>query len=124
MLLICIDNSGYFCRLCVIVIFLLWGYVFMNKTELIRAMVLLTKKPTREVGLFVDAFIKTIKNELRKDMGFVTLLGFGRFYVSLRTARYGKNPKTGEGMFFNEINIPKFKAGKMLRNYVNMKKGA
>lgn len=93
----------------------------MNKTELIKSIASDTKTSIKDVSNFFDAMLNNIKKELEKKDGSVSILGFGKFYVSLRTARKGKNPKTGEDMFFKEVRIPKFKAGKLLKDSVNFK---
>ncbi|MEA3500443.1 MAG: HU family DNA-binding protein [Candidatus Marinimicrobia bacterium] len=49
----------------------------------------------------------------------VSLVGFGTFSVSARAARQGRNPKTGETIQISARNVPKFKAGKGLKDAVN-----
>ena len=49
----------------------------------------------------------------------VTLVGFGTFSVSKRKARMGRNPRTGEALKIKARNIPKFSAGRELKNAVN-----
>lgn len=93
----------------------------MNKTELIKSIASDTKMSVKEVGVFFDSMLDKIRKELVAKDGFVSILGFGRFYVNLRTARKGKNPKTGVDMQFDEVRIPKFKAGKLLKDSVNHK---
>jgi DNA-binding protein HU-beta len=48
----------------------------------------------------------------------VTVVGFGTFNVSNRKARTGRNPKTGEAITIEARNVPKFTAGKTLRDSV------
>ena len=65
----------------------------------------------------LDSVIQTTSNEL-KNGNKVTLVGFGTFSVSKRSARKGRNPQSGA-----EINIPEktvviFKPGKDLSDYV------
>ncbi len=48
----------------------------------------------------------------------VTFVGFGTFYVSERPARKGRNPKTGEPIDIPAGVVPKFKAGKSLKEAV------
>lgn len=99
----------------------LYGVFSMNKTELIKSIALDTKMSVKDVSVFLDSMLGRIRKELITKDGFVSILGFGRFYVNLRTARKGKNPKTGVDMQFNEVRIPKFKAGKLLKDSVNYK---
>ncbi|HJM03995.1 MAG TPA: HU family DNA-binding protein, partial [Arenicellales bacterium] len=51
--------------------------------------------------------------------GSVALVGFGTFSVSHRAARMGRNPATGESIHINASNVPKFKAGKALKEACN-----
>ena len=56
-----------------------------------------------------------MKSSLRKDE-VVTLVGFGTFYTGKRTARVGRNPKTGEALDIKAARVPKFRAGKALKD--------
>ena len=49
----------------------------------------------------------------------VELRGFGAFTVKHRTARQGRNPRTGETVFVEEKYVPFFKTGKELRERLN-----
>ena len=49
----------------------------------------------------------------------VSLVGFGTFDVSKRAARKGRNPQTGAEIKIKASNVPKFKAGKALKDAVN-----
>jgi len=49
----------------------------------------------------------------------VTFVGFGTFSTSHRKARMGRNPRTGTAIQIPASNIPKFKAGKALKDSVN-----
>ncbi|MBT4485856.1 MAG: HU family DNA-binding protein, partial [Candidatus Latescibacteria bacterium] len=48
----------------------------------------------------------------------VSLVGFGTFSVSKRAARMGRNPATGAPINIPAANVPKFKAGKKLKESV------
>ena len=66
----------------------------------------------------VDALVSAIKTSLKKgDM--VTLVGFGTFYVGKRKAREGRNPRTGEPIKIAAAKVPKFRAGKALKDAIN-----
>ena len=55
---------------------------------------------------------------LRKgDM--VTLVGFGSFYVGRRSPRSGRNPRTGASIRIKAAKVPKFRAGKALKDALN-----
>ena len=49
----------------------------------------------------------------------VTFVGFGTFSTSHRKARVGRNPRTGESIQIKASQVPKFKAGKALKDAVN-----
>ena len=78
------------------------------------AKVVSTTKATQSA---VDCVFDTIKNAL-KDKDQVTVVGFGTFKVSNRKATTGRNPKTGEAIMIKASNVPKFVAGKALKDAV------
>ncbi len=89
----------------------------MNKGDLVGevAKVVSTKK---EALAAVDCVFESITKALKKK-GEVTLVGFGTFKVGKRKARTGRNPKTGEAIKIKAKNVPKFTAGKVLRDAVS-----
>ena len=89
----------------------------MNKAELVEEVageVGLTKKDVNNV---VDAVTSAITDSLAGGEK-VTLVGFGTFQVQKRKARQGVNPKTGDKISIPAKNVPKFKAGRSLREAV------
>ena len=54
-----------------------------------------------------------------KKGDIVTLVGFGSFYVGKRTARQGRNPRTNEPIKIRAAKVPKFRAGKALKDALN-----
>jgi len=66
----------------------------------------------------LDGTVAAITSSL-KDGGMVTLVGFGTFYVGERAARSGRNPRTGETIEIKASRVPKFRAGKALKDAVN-----
>ena len=70
--------------------------------------------PHRYPFLLVDA----VKTTLKKN-GSVTLVGFGTFSVGKRAARTGRNPRTGAAIKISAAKVPKFRAGKALKDAVN-----
>ena len=59
-----------------------------------------------------------MKSSLRKDEQ-VTVVGFGTFYAGQRAARTGRNPRTGEALSIKAARMPKFRAGKALKDAIN-----
>ena len=66
----------------------------------------------------LNAFLDSVKKELKKGKS-VGLVGFGTFSVSKRKARMGRNPQTGKAIKIPAAKVPKFKAGKGLKDTVN-----
>ena len=66
----------------------------------------------------VDALVSAIKTSLKKGE-MVTLVGFGTFYVGKRKAREGRNPRTGAALKIPASQVPKFRAGKALKDAIN-----
>lgn len=66
----------------------------------------------------IDAVFDTIAAQLKKG-GDVRLVGFGNFSVSHRNAKIGRNPRTGEAVEIPAHNVPKFTAGKGLKDAIN-----
>ncbi|MBZ4680210.1 MAG: DNA-binding protein [Shewanella sp.] len=54
-----------------------------------------------------------------KEGSKISIVGFGSFETSTRAARTGRNPQTGKEIQIPAATIPKFKAGKALRDSVN-----
>lgn len=71
----------------------------------------------KEATACLDAFITTITSVLKKD-DRVQITGFGTFSISKRKARQGINPRTGTKLQIPAMNVPKFKAGKALKDAV------
>lgn len=88
----------------------------MNKAELaerIASKVSLTKKQVEDV---LEAFEKETIEAL-KTGGEVVLTGFGTFSARVRSARMGVNPqKPTEKIQIPQVTVPKFKAGKGLKD--------
>ena len=90
----------------------------MNKGDLISAVAAGTGLSKADAGRAIDATTSAIAGELSGGCS-VSLVGFGTFSVSHRAARMGRNPATGESIHINASNVPKFKAGKALKEACN-----
>ena len=88
----------------------------MNKGDLVNqvAKVVSTK---REAQAAVDCVFQSITKALKKK-DTVTLVGFGTFLVDKRKARKGRNPQTGEVIKIKAKKVPKFVAGKALKDSI------
>ena len=85
----------------------------MNKAELIAKMADDTGVTKTQANAVVDSFVEAVTKTL-KGGGKVTLVGFGTFSVSKRSARNGRNPQTGETIKIKARKVARFKAGKEL----------
>ena len=65
----------------------------------------------------LDSVLESITHSLRRGQK-VTFVGFGTFAVSTRKARDGRNPQTGETIHIPGGKVPRFKAGKQLKDAV------
>jgi DNA-binding protein HU-beta len=65
----------------------------------------------------LNAFTEAVTKSLKKG-DTVSLVGFGTFSVSKRKARKGRNPQTGKEINIPAAKVPKFKAGKGLKDAV------
>ncbi|MDE1141065.1 MULTISPECIES: HU family DNA-binding protein [Paraburkholderia] len=90
----------------------------MNKTELIDHIAQQADISKAAAGRALDAVIGGVKGTLKKG-GSVTLVGFGTFAVSKRTARTGRNPRTGDAIKIKAAKVPKFRPGKALKDALN-----
>jgi DNA-binding protein HU-beta len=90
----------------------------VKKSELIEVIAKTADISKATAGDALDATLSTIKVALKKEQS-VTLVGFGTFKVSRRAARTGRNPRTGEAIKIKAAKVPKFSAGKALKDAVN-----
>jgi nucleoid DNA-binding protein len=95
-----------------------WKEFFMNKNELASAVAETAKISKGDAQAAVDAVFSAITGELKKG-GDVRLVGFGNFSVSKRAATTGRNPQTGAEVKIPARTVPKFSAGKGLKDAVN-----
>ena len=66
----------------------------------------------------VDAFLETVEDALTRGSE-VSFSGFGKFSVSQRSAREGRNPATGDRIQIAATRVPRFTAGAGLKKAVN-----
>jgi peptidylprolyl isomerase len=90
----------------------------MNKTDLVANVSEFSGLTKTDSDKAVEALFAAIAEAL-KNGDDVRLVGFGRFSVSSRAAREGKNPRTGETVAIPASKAPKFASGKALKDAVN-----
>jgi DNA-binding protein HU-beta len=89
----------------------------VNKSELIGAVAQkagLTKKDTEKA---INSFIEVVQEALAGG-DTVAILGFGTFLARERSAREGRNPRTGEPIQIPAARVPVFRPGRGLRDAV------
>lgn len=91
----------------------------MNKAELIKFMATQANISQTQAGNALRAFEKAVADELAKG-GQISMTGFGIFSARERAARIGRNPNTGEPVEILASKIPAFKAGKTLKDLINV----
>lgn len=89
----------------------------MNKKELVHALALKEGITIKEATNFINAFVKTVSDELASGSD-VRLVGFGSFVVKNRAARKGVDPRTKKPIDIPASKVPKFVAGKGLKEAV------
>lgn len=92
----------------------------MTKSELIAALAersnqLVAKDAELAVKTILDAMVHSLSHGQR-----IEIRGFGSFGLNYRPPRTGRNPKTGEKVQVPPKYVPHFKAGKELRDRVDI----
>jgi len=90
----------------------------MNKTELVNAVAETSGLTKADATKATEGVFEAITSALQSGDD-VRLIGFGTFSVADRKASVGRNPRTGEEIQIKASKLPKFKAGKGLKDAVN-----
>jgi DNA-binding protein HU-beta len=90
----------------------------MTKNELAEKVASSTGLAGSQARQAVEAAIESISDELAAG-GEVALAGFGKFSVSHRAAREGRNPSTGETIKIGASKAAKFSAASALKKRLN-----
>ena len=90
----------------------------MNKAELVANVAKEAQISKEAAAEAVDATFNTIESAL-KSGDTVRIVGFGIFQVADRKASTGRNPRTGQEIEIPASKVPKFRAGKALKDAVN-----
>ena len=89
----------------------------MTKRELIVQVAEKTGKSKKEVEKMVSTITETIKEEIKKG-NKVSITSFGTFYLGKIAKRRGRDPQTGKDITIPDMKIPRFRAGKGLKENV------
>ena len=90
----------------------------MNKNDLAAVVAGKSGLSKADAAKAVEAVLDGIVESLQGGTE-VRLVGFGTFSVSRRAASPGRNPRTGQAITIPAANVPKFKAGKALKEALN-----
>ncbi len=93
----------------------------MTKADLVASMADAAGVSKAVAEKALNGFISAVGKSLKKG-DKIALTGFGTFSVSNRKARMGRNPQTGEQIKIKAAKVPKFSAGKSLKEAVGGKK--
>ena len=89
----------------------------MSKAELVAVMAQEAGISKVQAEKALKAFTSAVTDELKKGEK-VQLVGFGTFESTIRAAKDGINPLTKERAHYEAKRVPKFKAGKTLKDAV------
>lgn len=92
----------------------------MNKQELITKIAHESGLTKADAERALDATVSTITETLTSG-DEVRLVGFGTFTTAERAKSEGRNPRTGESITIPATRLPKFRAGKQLKDAVAAK---
>jgi len=90
----------------------------VTKTELVNSIAEKAGLSKSDSEKALKAFVDTVTDALKQG-DKIAMVGFGTFSVGARAARVGKNPQTGAAINIPAATVPKFKAGKALKDAVN-----
>jgi integration host factor subunit beta len=92
----------------------------VTKSELIERLSLYTKElQGKELEDSVKELLEQMAQTLQRG-DRIEIRGFGSFSLHYRAPRIGRNPKTGETVSLTGKHVPHFKAGKELRDRVDL----
>ncbi|MDD5750687.1 MAG: HU family DNA-binding protein [Candidatus Pacebacteria bacterium] len=89
----------------------------VTKEDLIEAIVKATECTKKCAEIALNTMVAEVTKNLKAGKD-VVLTGFGTFTVSKRAARTGRNPQTGAAIKIAAKRVPRFKAGKGLKDAV------
>jgi DNA-binding protein HU-beta len=90
----------------------------VTKADLVNAIAEKAGLSKADAEKALKAFTDAVTEALRASEK-VSLVGFGTFSVGERAARQGQNPQTGAKINIPAAKVPKFKAGKALKDSIN-----
>lgn len=89
----------------------------MTKRELISELSIKTGKTKKDVEATIDAMVSLITETIKKGEK-VSITSFGTFYLGQIAKRRGRDPQTGKDITIPDMKLPRFRAGKGLKETV------
>lgn len=89
----------------------------MNKAELVTAIASKTKMTKSQIENYLDVTLTIIQKTVSNGEE-VKIVGFGSFCKTVRKAKTGRNPKTGQTIKVPNTTVPRFKPGKEFKDLV------
>ncbi|MBY0553391.1 HU family DNA-binding protein [bacterium] len=89
----------------------------MNKAELVTAIASKTKMTKSQIENYLDVTLNIIQKTVSSGEE-VKIVGFGSFCKTVRKAKTGRNPKTGQTIKVPNTTVPRFKPGKEFKDLV------
>jgi DNA-binding protein HU-beta len=93
----------------------------VNKSQLVDSLSEIADLPKAKAAVVLDTVLEQITQALVEGEP-VVLVGFGTFSVKKRAARVGRDPRTGGTLQIPAAVVANFKAGKALKDAVNLVK--
>ena len=90
----------------------------MNKKDLVAKLAEDAGTTKKDAEAVLNSFMDTV-GEVLANGDKISLVGFGTFETSERSARKGRNPQSGKEIDIPAKTLPKFKAGKSLKDKVD-----
>ena len=90
----------------------------MSKKDLIDAIAEHSDITKDKAGMAFDAIVAFVEKSLKKGEE-VSMPPLGKFKITKRKAREGRNPTTGEKIKIPASNVPKFTPSKGLKDALN-----
>ena len=90
----------------------------MTKADLVNTIAEKAGLSKADAEMALKAFTDAVTDAMKAGEK-VSLVGFGTFSVGQRASRTGQNPQTGAKINIPDAKVPKFKAGKALKDAIN-----
>jgi integration host factor subunit alpha len=90
----------------------------MTKADIVNSLYEKLGLSKKETATIVEVVLETVKDSLERGEK-IKIAGFGNFVVRQKTARKGRNPKTGDEIEISRRKVVTFKPSQLLRKTVN-----